>query len=132
MNWAKDDDLQNGWLLRKPIPGDPEKRDLLLKRAQRKIVQAFRVAGLTPEKAIETGLTDEESIKAVQVEMSLVLLKNPLGATQLAENTGPFGGSMTFSEGNRGGLVLTEDMYDDLGIAAFPTSRKTGTVPMWG
>lgn len=128
MDWATDSELSGAWLLRKPIPGNPENREALLKRAQNRIVRAYREAGLTAEKAIGTGLTDAETIRAVQVEMAMNSLKNPYGATHLAENTGPFGGSMTFSEGYRGGLILTDDMLADLGIPAFPTSRKTGSV----
>ena len=128
MDWATDADLTKVWLLRKPIPGDTEGREALLKRAQARIVRAYREAGLTPELAVQTGLTDEETIRAVQVELVSNSLKNPYGATQLAENTGPFGGSMTFSEGFRGGLSLTDDMIADLGIPLFPTSRKTRSV----
>src|SRR5699024_545560 len=128
MDWATDSELSGAWLLRKPIPGNPENREALLKRAQNRIVRAYREAGLTAEQAIGTGLTDAETIKAVQVEMAMNSLKNPYGATQLSENTGPFGGSMTFAEGFRGGLILTDDMLADLGIPAFPTSRKTGSV----
>lgn len=128
MDWATDADLTKVWLLRKPIPGDTEGREALLKRAQSRIVRAYREAGLTPELAVQAGLTDEETIRAVQVELVSNSLKNPYGATQLAENTGPFGGSMTFSEGFRGGLSLTDDMIADLGIPLFPTSRKTRSV----
>ena len=128
MDWATDADLTKVWLLRKPIPGDIEGREALLKRAQSRIVRAYREAGLTPELAVQAGLTDEETIRAVQVELVSNSLKNPYGATQLAENTGPFGGSMTFSEGFRGGLSLTDDMIADLGIPLFPTSRKTRSV----
>jgi len=128
MDWATDKDLTGSWLLRKPIPGNEENREALLKRAQFRIARAYREAGLTADKAIEDRLTDAETIKAVQVEMAMNSLKNPYGATHLAENTGPFGGSMTFAEGFRGGLILTEDMYADLGIPSFPTSRKTGSV----
>lgn len=131
MDWATDTDLTGSWLLRKPIPGSAENRVALLVRAQNRIVRAYSKAGLTADKAIEAGLTDAASIKAVQIEMALNSLKNPYGATQLSENTGPFGGSMTFAEGSRGGLVITEDMYDDLGIPSFTTSRQTGSVPMW-
>lgn len=131
MDWATDTDLTGSWLLRKPIPGDPTNRGALLIRAQNRIVRAFREAGHTADSAIAAGFTDSTAIKAVQVEMALNSLKNPYGATQLSENTGPFGGSMTFAEGFRGGLVLTEDMYADLGIPSFTTSRATGSVPMW-
>lgn len=128
MDWAKDSDLQTSWLLRKPIPGDPGSRTALLKRAQNRIVRAYREAGLTADQAVSAGLTDEGTIKAVQVELVSNSLKNPYGATQLSENTGPFGGSMTFAEGFRGGLTLTEEMIADLGIPLFPTSRKTASV----
>lgn len=132
MIWAEDSDLQANWLLRKPIPGDDVKRTALLGRAQNRITRAYREAGLTVDKAVATGLTDVATVKAVQVELAMAVLKNPFGATQLSENTGPFGGSMTFPEGSRGGLTLTDDMIADLGIPAFPTTRLTGTVPLWG
>lgn len=128
MIWATDTELTKSWLLRKPIPGDSGSRTALLKRAQNRITRAYREAGLTAEKAIMAGLTDAETIKAVQVELVSNSLKNPYGATQMSENTGPFGGSMTFAEGFRGGLSLTEDMIADLGIPPFPTSRKTRSV----
>lgn len=128
MDWATDSELQTSWLLRKRIPGDPGSRTALLKRAQNRIVRAYREAGLTAEQAVKAGLTDEDTIKAVQVELVSNSLKNPYGATQLSENTGPFGGSMTFAEGFRGGLTLTEEMIADLGIPLFPTSRMTGSV----
>lgn len=131
MDWATEDDLSNGWLLKKPMPGDTPKREALLVRAQRRITSAYREAGLTVEKAIKAGLTDMETIKAVQVDLALANLKNPYGVTQMSETTGPFGGSMTFAEGQRGGLVLTDDMIADLGIPAFPTSRETGNVRHW-
>lgn len=131
MDWASNGDLEAGWLLRKPIPGDPTKRDALLQRAQNRINRAYREVGLTPELAIEAGLTDAESIKAVQIELALTILRNPLGAVQLAENTGPFGGSMTFSENQRQGMWITEDMYSDLGISPHSTARETGTKKTW-
>lgn len=131
MDWATDSDLTKSWMLRKPIPGSTENRSALLIRAQNRITRAYGKAGLTADKAILAGLTDAASIKAVQIDMALNSLKNPYGASQLSENTGPFGGSMTFAEGFRGGLVITEDMLDDLGIPAFITSRSTGSVPMW-
>lgn len=132
MDWANEQDLVAGWLLRKPMPGDSSQRTALLLRAQRRIEREYRKAGYSSvEAAIAAGLSDADTIKSVQVELAMAVLRNPMGLSQMSETTGPFGASMTFAEGSRFGFTMTEDLYEDLGIEAFSTSRKTGTVPMW-
>lgn len=131
MEWATDTDLQNAWLFKQPLPGSVEARKFLLSRAQRKIQNAFSRASRDLESEVTAGRVDPETVRAVQVELASQVLKNPYGARQLSEATGPFSGSMTFADNFGGTMELTSEMYEDLGLVSFQSSRETGTVPMW-
>lgn len=131
MEWAGEADLLKNWLLSTPMPGTSEAREELLNRAQRLIQRAYRAAGMTVDEALSSQQATAEDILGVQVQLAIQVLSNPRGASQLSENTGPFGGSITFGSGVTHRLVLTDEMYEELGLASFVTSRVTGTVPLW-